>query len=413
MENAPDAIGMNPKIAQKLSGADFDGDTVIVIPNNKGLVKSSASLKSLENFDPIEAYRIPKGSNIPPIKPQTKQTKMGEVSNLITDMTIKGATLDELAKAVKHSMVVIDSEKHNLNYKQSYIDNGISSLAEKYQNSKRGGASTIIAKASSEIRVDHRKDGAYVDGVVSKTGNPSKLYIDPKTGKKLYTYTGESYVNKKGKVIKRTVTSTKMAETDDAYTLSSGRQIENVYASYANALKALGNTSRKTALETIPKPYSPSAKAVYSKEVAKLNASLNIALKNKPLERQAQIIANTIVDRKKQANPEMDADDIKKIRNAALSEARNRTGAKKTLIKITDREWEAIQAGAVSTSKLSQIIQNTDLNTIKSLASPRIKAAISPARLTRAKSMLSSGLTQAEVAEALGISTSTLSRSLK
>ncbi len=56
MKNAPDAIGINPKVAQKLSGADFDGDAVIVIPNHNGLVKTSASLEGLKNFDPITAY---------------------------------------------------------------------------------------------------------------------------------------------------------------------------------------------------------------------------------------------------------------------------------------------------------------------------------------------------------------------
>ena len=48
---------------------------------------------------------------------------MGDVSNLITDMTIKGANNDELARAVRHSMVVIDSEKHNLDVKASARDN--------------------------------------------------------------------------------------------------------------------------------------------------------------------------------------------------------------------------------------------------------------------------------------------------
>lgn len=398
MENAPDAIGIHPKVAQKLSGADFDGDTVIVIPNNTGLVKTAASLKGLENFDPIEAYKIPEGSNIPPIKSQTKQTKMGEVSNLITDMTIKGANVDEIARAVRHSMVVIDSEKHNLNYRQSYIDNGIAALAEKYQNSKRGGASTIISKASSEIRVPHRK---------------TTFTIDPSTGAKIYSYTGESYVNKRGKTIQRTVTSTKMAEVNDATKLSSGRQIELVYAGYANELKSMANSARKNAIEIVPTPYSPSARQVYENEVSTLNAKLNIALKNKPLERQAQIIANSIVTRKKQANPDMDKDDLKKVRNAALAEARARTGAKKNMIVLTEKEWAAIQAGAISSSKLGQILQNADLDRIKQLATPRATTILSPAKMARARAMLNAGLTQAEVAEALGISTSTLSKGLK
>lgn len=415
MENAPDAIGINPKVAQKLSGADFDGDTVIVIPNNSGLVKTSASLKGLSNFDPIEAYgpydgmrtidggvynaktrEVDYGGEKP--KTQTKQTKMGEISNLITDMTIKGANVDEIARAVRHSMVVIDSEKHHLNYKQSYIDNGIASLAELYQNSKRGGASTIISKAGSEYRVPHRK-AAYT--------------IDPNTGMKIYSYTDEFYVDSKGRTVGRTTPSTRMAEETDARNLSSGRQIEEVYAGYANQLKSMANSSRKEAIEIIPTPYSPSARVVYASEVESLNSKLNIALRNKPLERQAQIVANSIVARKRESNPHMDKDDVKKVKNAALAEARARTGAKKTLIDPTEKEWAAIQAGAISPSKLTQILQNADLDRIKQLATPRVNVELSPAKIKKAQSMLAAGLTQAEVAEALGVSTSTLSKALK
>ena len=403
MKNAPDAIGINPKVAQKLSGADFDGDAVIVIPNNRGLIKTSASLKGLENFDPITAYKIPEGSNIPPIKPKTKQTKMGEVSNLITDMTIKGANLDEIARAVRHSMVVIDSEKHNLDYRQSYIDHGIAALSKKYQNTERGGASTLVSKASSEIRVDARKPRS------TKEGGP----IDPETGMKVYTKTGKSYVDSKGRTVMRKIASTKMAEVDDAFELSSGRPIEEVYAAYANSLKALGNTSRKDALATVPTPYSPSARQVYDNEVATLTAHLNTALMNKPIERQAQILANSVVARKRQANPNMDADDIKKVKNQALAEARTRTGAKKQQIEITEKEWEAIQAGAVSPSKLTQILQNTNLDRIKQLATPRTSVMMSPSKTSRAKTMLAAGYTQAEIADALGVSTSTLANALK
>jgi len=403
MKNAPDAIGINPKVAQKLSGADFDGDAVIVIPNNRGLIKTSASLKGLENFDPITAYRIPEGSKIPPIKPKTKQTKMGEVSNLITDMTIKGANVDEIARAVRHSMVVIDSEKHNLDYRQSYIDHGIAALSEKYQNTKRGGASTLVSKASSETRVDARKPRS------TKEGGP----IDTETGMKVYTKTGESYVDSKGRTITRKIASTKMAEETDAFKLSSGRPIEEVYAGYANNLKNLGNTARKNAITTIPTPYSPSARQAYDKEVATLTAHLNTALMNKPVERQAQILANSVVTRKRQANPNMDPDDIKKVKNQALAEARTRTGAKKQQIEITDKEWEAIQAGAVSPSKLTQILQNTNLDRIKQLATPRTTIMMSPSKTSRAKSMLASGYTQAEIADALGVSTSTLANALK
>ena len=396
MENAPDAIGINPVVAKKLSGADFDGDTVIVIPNNSGRIKTSASLRGLENFDPIESY--PAFEGMQRISSKTRQVKMGEVSNLITDMTIKGANTDEIARAVRHSMVVIDAEKHNLNYRQSYIDNGIAALSAKYQNSARGGASTLISRAKSEIMVPYRKT------------NPG---TDPVTGAKVYKYTGETYVDKRGRTVEKKVPSTRMAETNDAFTLSSGKPMEKVYAAYANELKALASQSRLKALNAEPIPRSPSARRVYEKERASLDAKLNVALKNKPIERQAQILANSVVRRKQEANPGMEADELKKVRNQALAEARARTGAKKNLINITDREWEAIQSGAVSSSKLRQILQNADLDQVKQLAMPRESVSLSLANVNRAKAMLAGGLTTAEAAEAIGVSAIALIEALK
>lgn len=396
MGNALDAIGINAEVAQKLSGADFDGDTVIVIPNNTGQIRTQASLKALQNFDPKESY--PAYEGMPTIKSQTMQTEMGKISNLITDMTIKGANVDEIARAVKHSMVVIDSEKHNLNYKLSYVDNGIAALSEKYQGSKRGGASTIVSRASSTVRVPERKN---------------RVMIDPSTGEKIYTETGTTYVNKKGQTVVRQTTSTKMAETKDPYTLSSGTPMETVYANYASQMKSLANTARKEAVATQPTQYSPSAKKTYAQEVESLQSKLNVAKMNRPLERQAQIIANTVATKKIQSNPTIDKDAATKIRTQALTQARARTGAQRQQIAITPREWEAIQAGAVSTNTLSQILSNTNLDTIKQYATPRqATSTMTNAKISRAKSMMNSGYTQAEVAQALGVSVSTLTSAL-
>jgi len=410
--DAKDAIGIHPKVAEKLSGADFDGDAVLVIPNSNRGVKTSGSLKSLVGFDPKEAYapyngmitidggvynektrKAEYGNKRP--RTATKQLKMGDVSNLITDMTIRGAGDDKIARAVKHSMVVIDSEKHYLDYKRSYIENGIAALKKEYQGGATRGASTLISKAASEKRVGIRKEK-----------------IDPLTGKKTYEYTNETYTNKDGKIIKKTFKSTKMAEEEDAYALSSGTLMETVYAAHANKLKALGNTARKESINTPYIPYSPSAKKTYEPEVASLKAQLNIALKNKPLERQAQLLANTVVSAKREANPGMNAADIKKIKGQALVEARTRTGAKKQRIDISEKEWEAIQAGAISTNTLNQILNNTDADKIKQLATPRTTKTMTTSKINRAKSMLASGYTQSQIADALGISTSTLSSAL-
>lgn len=390
---AKDAVGIHPKVAERLSGADFDGDTVLVIPNNKGEIRTSSPLKGLKDFDPKTSY--PAYEGMKRMTAREKGIQMGKVSNLITDMTIKGATQDEICRAVRHSMVVIDAEKHNLNYKQSAIDNGISSLQKKYQDRSTGGASTLISRATSEAHVPARKER-----------------IDPATGKKIYIPTGETYVNRKGKTVIRTVKSKKMAETDDAFSLSSGTRMESIYASYANKLKGLANSARKESLRAGSIKYSPSAKKAYSKEVESLDHKLNIALKNAPRERQAQLLANKVVSAKLKDNPDMDKDDLKKIKGQALQEARYRMGANKQRIDISDKEWEAIQAGAISSNKLSQILNNTDLDRVKQLATPRTNKGVSSAKLARAKSMMASGYSQADVADALGISVSTLSKAL-
>lgn len=398
---AKDAIGINSKVAERLSGADFDGDTVLVIPNNNQSIKTESPLKDLKGFDPQSSY--PRYEGMPVMSARAKQQQMGDVSNLITDMTIKGASNAELARAVKHSMVVIDAEKHKLNYKQSAKDNRIKELKTKYQKGGSSGADTLISKASSELRVDERIARR------ARDGGP----FDPATGRKVYSETGASYINKAGKEVKKTTRTTKMAETDDAFSLSSGTPMEAIYATHANKLKAMANTARKESYRVKPQKYSPEAKARYATEVATLNAKLNTALKFKPLERQAQLLANTVVDAKRKANPHLEADGIKKIKSQALAEARYRTGAHdRTRIKITQAEWDAIQSGAISTSKQRSILQNTDLDDLKSLATPRTKQGISPAKLARARSMSASGYTQAEIADALGVSTSTINAEL-
>lgn len=398
--NAQDAVGINPRVAERLSGADFDGDTVLVIPVGKVKIKTSAPLKGLKNFDPKVAYPGYPGMPKPGEKGSgfDKQGKMGDISNLITDMTIKGAPADDIAAAVRHSMVVIDAEKHNLNWRQSYLDNGIANLKAKYQGASNAGASTLISRAKGDKRVPKRKDG---------------YKVDPETGKKIFTETGETY-EKNGKQVVRLQKSSKMYETEDAYSLSSGTAMENVYADHANKLKALANSARKTSLTTKPIPYSPEAKAKYRQEVDSLNAKLNIALKNRPLERKAQLLANERVKLVRQNNPDMDKDDIKKLKNQALTQARLQTGASKKarLVDITDREWEAIQSGAISTNKLSQIIQNSDLDILKQRSMPRESKGISDAKRARAKMLESNGYTLAEIADSLGVSTSTISKVL-
>lgn len=399
--NALDAIGINSKVAERLSGADFDGDTVMVIPTGgKVKITSTSPLKGLEGFDPKTSYPYKEGMKTM----RNTQTEMGKVSNLITDMTLKGATQDELARAVRHSMVVIDAEKHKLNYKQSEIDNGIASLKKKYQGhydedgKYHEGAATLISRAKSETSVLKRK------------GSP---IIDPKTGEQTYKEVYEEYVDKKtGKTKVRTQASTKMAETRDARTLSSGHPVEEAYASYANQMKSLANKARKEMVSTGKIAYSASAKATYQAEVDTLSAKLNVALRNAPKERQAQVIANANVAAKKKDNPDMTNAEIKKAGQQALTSARVSVGAKREPIKLTDKEWEAIQAGAISENKLKQIINNVNIDELRQRATPRTTTSLSSAKISKISSMSASGYSIAEIAQALGVSTSTVSKYL-
>lgn len=490
--NPSDAIGINSKVAERLSGADFDGDTVMVIPlSDKVKIKSTPPLKQLEGFDTKLAY----GPDIPVkiingkehyfrggreyslLKETSTQTQMGVISNLITDMTLKGANDDELARAVKHSMVIIDANKHHLDYKQSEIDNGIKALHRKYQlqvdedGREHLGASTLISKSKSEKSVPERKEGAffakdtgnrltlidkenrlYLDEITKKVYSDREkktLYIDPVTGEKLYhetnrTFTRAHYRGKDGKLKKAsvitkdgklyykdedgkyvqvsdeklitepaTITSTKMAEVSDARALSSGTPQEEAYATYANKMKSLANEARKEILIIQDIPYSASARATYADEVSSLDFKLNQALLNAPKERQAQTIAASIIKAKKQADPNMTSDHEKKLRQQELSRARQKVGAKRSDVKLTPKEWEAIQAGAISHTRLEQIIANADLDVLRQLAMPRTSTVLSANKIRRLKSMASAGYTSIEIAKSLGISVSAVSSYLK
>lgn len=412
--NPKDAIGINSKVAERLSGADFDGDTVMVIPCNSSRtsvrIKSTPQLAGLKDFDPKMAYGTVQkedgyfnasGKKIKVMK--NTQTEMGKVSNLITDMTLRGATEDELARAVRHSMVVIDAEKHKLDYKQSERDNGIASLKKKYQGTTEPdgryheGAATLISRAKSET------------SIIKRRGSPK---IDDNTGELIWKQVDNPvYTDKKtGKTKIKTQPSTKMAETKDARTLISDADtpIERKYAQYANQMKALANRARLELKHTKDIPYSPSAKETYKVEVESLNSKLNVSLKNAPRERQAQLRANATVAAKKQANPDMTKAEIKKAGQQALVKARIDVGAKRETIKITDREWEAIQAGAISNNKLQQIVAHTDTDELRQRATPRATTTLSQAKINKIQNMRASGYTNAEIAEAIGVSTSTV-----
>lgn len=403
-EDVKDAVGINSKVANKLSGADFDGDTVVVIPTNDRVrIKSSPTLRGLEDFEPKIAYSTEGKTGVRLMRKSEKQKEMGVVSNLITDMTLRGAPPEHIARAVKHSMVVIDAEKHKLDYKQSEKDNGIAELKSLYQrrvdddgNVKIGGASTLISRKKQDVRVAERQGSGR---------------IDPETGKVIYKESGRTYLDPKtGKMTPATTKVKLMSTVDDARTLSSGTPQENEYASYANKMKALANKARLEKVNTGKIAYSSVAKKTYEKEVFELDSALRLAKLNAPKERRAMAIANSVVKAKTQANPGMDKKEIKKAKQLAINNARASVGAsgRDSRIKLTDRQWEAIQAGALSDSKVSEILRYADQDDVRQRATPRATTQLSTAKINKIKAMRASGHTNAEIAESIGCSVSTI-----
>lgn len=471
-----DAVAINPAAAQQMSGADFDGDSALVIPANnvggKVRIKTGKQFEALKTFDP-GIYKLERDENGELVHPEKlmsermKQKQMGVVSNLITDMTLKGADEDHMVRAIKHSMVVIDAVKHEYDWKRSEQENGIDELKRLYQKridpetgeEKYGGAGTIVSRAKSKYEVPERKaitgiapyrideNGKEVGNTDPETGkiinrntDASYMYISEKTStgktKKLTVFTdyktGEQYtvdpatkerkyrspeeVEAKAKIKGRTQWTTKMAEAEDAYKLTSGGSKENpghpmegVYADYANKQKALANLARKTYLETPPMRQDKEARQKYDEEYKDLTKQLLVAKSNAPRERRATILANKEIAELKEREPDIDNEHLKKAKGNAINRARLAVGAKKTKIEISEKGWEAIQAGCFSDSTLKDILNNTDIDKVRQYAMPRqAKNTVSSTKKARIKAM-SSSYTTTQIAEMLGISTSTVS----
>lgn len=421
--NAIDAIGINHKVAERLSGADFDGDSVILIPVDNVKVKTSEPLKGLKDFDPGASY--PKYPGMHVMTDQEKGKEMGVVSNLITDMTIKGASPQELERAVKHSMVVIDAVKHEYDYKRSERENGIAELKKKYQghigddDRYHEGASTLLSRSTSDQRIPDRKEKA-----LYKMTEDEKRRYD--AGEVIWEETGRTY--SKGKVDRKTgekvwtrEQSTEkvpaMMLTKDAYTLASGTpgnttRIEAIYADYANDMKALANQARASARKQEDIKRNPTAVKTYAAEVESLRGKLKDAERNAPRERQAQLIASKKYASLVYNNPQWDNEHKKRVKGQCLQDAREAVGAKKTPVSFTDREWEAVNAGAISPTTLKGLLNNAKPEEIKQRATPRTATGMSAGKLARAKSLLANGNTLADVADMLDVSVSTLTKAV-
>ena len=400
------AAGINSKVAERLSGADFDGDQVVVIPTGgKVNIKSTPALAGLKNFDAKVEYSTEGKTGVRLLSKEATQIEMGKISNLITDMTLKGAPESDIVKAVKHSMVVIDAAKHKLDYKRSEQENDIATLRKKWQGyvdetgKARGGASTLLSRRKQDVEVPERQGSGR---------------IDKQTGKVIYKESGRTYLDAKGREVQATTKVKLLDVTDDIRKLSSGTLVEDAYADYANRMKALANRARLEYVATPTLARSASAAKTYQPEVDRLTSALRTAQLNAPREREAQRIANARVKAKIEDNNITDKDEISKIRRAAINDARVATGAngKQTRITISDGEWEAIQAGAISDTTLKEILRYADPDTVRERATPKTRTEVSDARRNRIRAMANSGHTNAEIADALNLSTSAVSRVL-
>lgn len=463
-----DAIGISSAVAERLSGADFDGDTVMCVPITKNVnIKNRPPLKDLVGFDPKEKYAVvgqtlenskflakvrdlkkkkhKDGSrystedvadaldiSVDELKKKIKEAKkdsvqlmrdtqhqMGVISNLITDMTLFGADDDQLARAVKHSMVVIDAEKHNLNYKQSEIDNDIPALVKEWQVKEKdgvvkyGGASSLISRAKSEVSVPKTQGEPHINIEGTYYYDPSKP-----EGSLVYKKADNlTYTRADGKLVTKTKKSTAMMETTDAYELVNKKYNtpqERAYAEYANTLKSLALQARKEAYYLPPIKKNKEAALEYAKEVEELMAGIRDAELNKPRERIAQLMAYAAVEKAKDDSEDpMPKAEIKKTATTELAKAREKVGARGVKLNITDNQWKAIQAGAISANVMSKLMSYADEDRLKELATPRAKTQLSPAKQARLKDLAAMGYTQSQIAAALKISATTVNRYLE
>lgn len=420
LKNAPDAVGISMKAAEKLSGADFDGDTAIIIPNREGRIQSRETPAALKGYEPKD-WKFPKDTPHDKVGGKKKEEfeyetsdgkkvkvngdgfrrgyEMGLCTNLIMDMTLAGASDDELVRATKYSMICTDAEKHDLDWKSAKVYYNIPELYKKYTGRTSGGGATLITRAKGNTDVQKR----------------GRSYIDPETGEKVYVPAkGSQFINKEGKLITKHDKVARMETVSDAKELVSDKRYskEIIYADYANKCKALGNTARKEILATKMPKKDPVAEKEYAKEVDSLKYKLSEAKKAAVYEKQAQIIGNEKFNTWYHDNPHADAEEQQKYKGKCLVWARNDLGYDRYRVDFTDREWEAVQKNAVSPTMFKELLNNADMDKVRDRAMPKQKATVSATTKSRIKAYANSGFTQAEIADALGLSESTINKVL-
>lgn len=412
--NSRDAVGINSAVASRLSGADFDGDFVMVVPCNSPTssvkIISTEQFKGVKDFDPNMEYGPgtydPKTTKM--LSKDQTQKEMGIITNLINDMTLKGCSSDEeFSRAIRHSMVVIDAEKHKYDYKRSEKENGIAELKKKWQSqidpetgNVRYGASTLISRAKSP------------EYVVVMKGQPR---IDPDTGALYYPETATPRTKTNWKTGEKEVVKKetyKMALTDDAFTLSSGTPQEKAYALYANSMKNLANRARLDVINTPRLEYSAEAAKKYKEQVDSLKHKLNDSKKSAPLQRQSLLLGYENLRQRVADDPSLSKNkkEYKKAKQKAAEYGRKEAGYSRSdyAIKITEKEWEAIQSGAIHDTMLSEILRYSDREVLRQWAMPKTSKGLSVGQINRIKAMIASGYSNADIANSMNLSTSTV-----
>lgn len=440
--NCQDAIGINTKTAAVLSGADFDGDTAMCIPVRD---KNGNKITSISTFDDLpedvakpflklrefdtKKYKLPKDvvyeadgvtrRHDPRVMYDEKARgkQMGIATNLIADITAKGASAKDVIDAVMYSMVVVDAYKHGLDWKQARKDFRIKEINETYRTT--GGSDTIMTKAKSPFYDYPKKEKTATSKMtpeeLERWYNGEKIYekVEPKLVQWRDKDTGELVTREKYPKKEKTYRMAVADTPDKVRNLMSKTptEVERLYADFAIRLKALAQTARKASrsIKMYSKNTDPELKEKYKDEVRSLQEQKNRALSLKPLENKAQAYANRLFDKFKNNNPNLDEGEYKKQKGRMIERARNLVGVKQTRIDISDKEWDAIQSGVISASEVKSILDYADMDKVRKLAMPRTSAEIPTSKIQWAENQLKIEGTKVEdVARQLGISVSTL-----
>jgi hypothetical protein len=124
---------------------------------------------------------------------------------------------------------------------------------------------------------------------------------------------------------------------------------------------------------------------------------------NKPLERQAQILANAEIKLRKIENNDMTAEELKKLKGRLLNEKRTEVGAKKNRITLTEEEQKAVNSGALSSTTLRAVFLNMKPDYRNSLFVPKRENHMTSVQIAKAERLFDRGFSTGDVAKELGV----------